>query len=145
VVADLSLANSLASGANRDGFEVLAAAKAAGIPAIVVSGLATSADLERLYSEFEVYACLEKQRFERSGFAALVQEATSAGRAGRGEVARLTRREREVLELVVQGLTNKGIARALVISENTVKRYLKTIFEKLDVDSRAAAVAKALR
>lgn len=145
VVADLSLANSLAAGANRDGFEVLAAAKAAGIPAIVVSGLATPADLERLYSEFEVYACLEKQRFERSGFAALVHEATSAGLAGRGEVARLTRREREVLDLVVQGLTNKGIARALVISENTVKRYLKTIFEKLDVDSRAAAVAKALR
>lgn len=145
VVADLSLASSLAAGANRDGFEVLREAKATGIPAIVVSGLATPADLERLYSEFAVYACLEKQRFERSGFVAAVKEATSAGRAGRGEVARLTRREREVLDLLVQGLTNKGIARAMVISENTVKRYLKAIFEKLDVDSRAAAVAKVLR
>jgi len=145
VVADLSLASSLAAGANRDGFEVLREAKAAGIPAIVVSGLATPADLERLYSEYAVYACLEKQRFERGGFVTAVQEATSAGRAGRGEVARLTRREREVLDLLVQGLTNKGIARAMVISENTVKRYLKAIFEKLDVDSRAAAVAKALR
>ncbi len=145
VVADLSLASSLAAGANRDGFEVLREAKAASIPAIVVSGLATPADLERLYSEFAVFACLEKQRFERSGFVAAVKEATSAGRAGRGEVARLTRREREVLDLLVQGLTNKVSARAMVISENTVKRYLKAIFEKLDVDSRAAAVAKVLR
>ncbi len=92
VVADLSLANSLAAGANRDGFEVLREAKAAGIPAIVVSGLATPADLERLYSEFAVFACLEKQRFERSGFVTAVQEATSAKPRSNGEVARLTLR-----------------------------------------------------
>jgi DNA-binding NarL/FixJ family response regulator len=144
VVADLSLASSTALDANRDGFQVLREAKAAGMPAVVVSGLATATDVERLYIEFEVFACLEKQRFERVAFLAAVQEAASAGRAGSGEIARLTRREREVMALLVRGLTNKGIARAMVISENTVKRYLKSIFEKLDVDSRAAAVAKAL-
>jgi DNA-binding NarL/FixJ family response regulator len=144
VVADLSLASSTALDANRDGFQVLREAKAAGVPAIVVSGRATPADIERLYSEFEVFACLEKQRFERPAFLSAVQEAASAGRAGSGEIARLTRREREVMALLVRGLTNKGIAREMVISENTVKRYLKSIFEKLDVDSRAAAVARAM-
>jgi DNA-binding NarL/FixJ family response regulator len=110
----------------------------------VVSGLATPADVERLYAEFGIFACLEKQRFERATFAATIQDATAAGRADSGGIARLTRRERDVMVLLVRGLTNKGIAREMVISENTVKRYLKSIFAKLDVDSRAAAVAKAL-
>ena len=143
-VVDLSLANSTAPGGNRDGFAVLREARSAGIPALVVSGLATPADVERLYSEFGIFACLEKQRFERAAFTATVKEALAAGEAETGQIARLTRRERDVMALLVRGLTNKGIAREMMISENTVKRYLKSIFEKLDVDSRAAAVAKVL-
>jgi DNA-binding NarL/FixJ family response regulator len=143
-VADLSLASSTAPSGNRDGFEVLRETKSAGIPTVVVSGLATPADIERLYAEFGVFACLEKQRFERAAFSATLREALAAAQADPGELARLTRRERDVMALLVRGLTNKGIAREMVISENTVKRYLKSIFAKLDVDSRAAAVAAAL-
>ena len=143
-MVDLSLASSTAPEANRDGFAVLREARSAGIPAVVVSGLATHADVERLYAEFGVFAYLEKQRFERAAFVGTVREAAAAGQAHTGEVARLTPREREVMMLLVRGLTNKGIAREMVISENTVKRYLKSIFEKLDVDSRAAAVAVVL-
>lgn len=143
-VVDLSLASTVAPGANRDGFALLREARAAGVPSLVVSGLITPADAERLYGEFQVFACLEKQGFERTAFAAAVHDALAAHHADTGELARLTRRERDVLALVVRGLTNKGIARELVISENTVKRYLKSIFKKLDVDSRAAAAAAAL-
>ena len=55
----------------------------------------------------------------------------------------LTARELEVLGLVAQGLSNRGIAAALVISEHTVARHLQNIFAKLGVSSRAAAVAFA--
>jgi DNA-binding NarL/FixJ family response regulator len=143
-VVDLSLASSLSPDANRDGYQVLRETRALLIPAVVVSGLVAPADVERAYTEFGIFACLEKQGFDRHVFVATVAEAIAAGQAPGGEIARLTRRERDVLALVVRGLTNKGIARELVISENTVKRYLKSIFEKLDVDSRAAATAKAV-
>ena len=55
---------------------------------------------------------------------------------------RLSPRERQVFDLMVAGLSNKAIAQTLVISPNTVKRHLRAIFDKLEVNSRAAAVAK---
>lgn len=54
-------------------------------------------------------------------------------------------KESEVLRLLVAGQSNKGIARALDISENTVKFHLKQIFIKLAVESRSAAIAAAIR
>lgn len=56
----------------------------------------------------------------------------------------LSDREREVLTLLIQGQTNKEIAEKLIVSVNTVKKHVQSIFSKLDVESRAAAVAKAL-
>ena len=60
-------------------------------------------------------------------------------------VPRLSPRELEVLERVARGEENKQIAAALGISEATVKTYLKSVFERLDVHSRAEAVAVGLR
>jgi DNA-binding CsgD family transcriptional regulator len=61
------------------------------------------------------------------------------------EVARplslLSRREREIAEFVVRGLTNVQIASTSSISRNTVKRHLKHVFEKLNVGSRAELAA----
>jgi DNA-binding NarL/FixJ family response regulator len=57
----------------------------------------------------------------------------------------LTPRELDVLRLVTQGLSNSGIARQLVLSEHTVHHHLASILRKLDVPSRAAATALAVR
>lgn len=57
----------------------------------------------------------------------------------------LTGRETEVLEMVADGARNKEIAYKLGITERTVKAHLSHIFQKLDVDSRAAAVAEGIR
>lgn len=56
----------------------------------------------------------------------------------------LTNREREVLRLVAEGHTDRKVAEVLVISPRTVNRHLSNIFVKLDVSSRAAAVASAI-
>ena len=57
----------------------------------------------------------------------------------------LTNREREILALLADGLGNKQIAARLGISTNTVKTHLELLFEKLDVSSRAEAVATGVR
>lgn len=54
----------------------------------------------------------------------------------------LSRREHEILALLVDGLTNFQISARLGLSENTVKYYLKAIYQKLDVSSRGGAIAK---
>ena len=55
----------------------------------------------------------------------------------------LSPRERAVVRLVAEGLTNKEIAQRLVVTENTVKTHVTSLFNKLGVDSRAHAVAVA--
>jgi two-component system, NarL family, response regulator len=57
----------------------------------------------------------------------------------------LSLRERQVLELVAEGLRNKEIAAALGISADTTGMHVKNIYTKLDVHDRTAAVAKAIR
>ncbi len=57
----------------------------------------------------------------------------------------LTPREREILGLIGEGLSNKAMARRLGISVHTVKFHLEALFAKLDATSRAEAVTKGLR
>ncbi len=57
----------------------------------------------------------------------------------------LSRRESEVLSLLVNGLSNRAIADQLVVGEETVKTHLRSIYRKLDVKDRAQAVASVLR
>jgi len=63
----------------------------------------------------------------------------------RAPVDGLTGRERDVLELVSRGKSNKEIAAALAIAENTAKNHLKNILEKLHLENRVQAATFALR
>ncbi len=58
---------------------------------------------------------------------------------------KLTPREMEVLEHVAKGMNNREIAKALFISENTVKNHVRNILEKLHLHSRMEAVVYAVR
>jgi len=72
---------------------------------------------------------------------ALIQVATQGPKIGRD----LTNREREILALMVEGLSNPGIAERLVVSRSTVKFHVSNILSKLEVSSRTEAVALALQ
>ncbi|NWG06854.1 MAG: response regulator [Chloroflexi bacterium] len=147
-VIDLSLQGTVtawdkdAHDPNLEGYQLLSAARAGGIPTIVVSGITETDEIQRVYSEYAISAYIEKQAFDRAAFRRVIEE-TRKSHQSLSELSALTDREREVLDLLAQGLTNKEIAERLVITTNTVKRHLKSIFEKLDVHTRSAATAKA--
>jgi len=57
----------------------------------------------------------------------------------------LTQREIQLLQLVAEGMSNKAVAQALSISENTVKYHMKNILQKLGAQNRTEAVTLAIR
>ena len=63
----------------------------------------------------------------------------------RGPQDALSAREREILELLGTGMTNRQIARELIISVNTVKAHLRNIYSKLGVESRTEATLHGIR
>lgn len=134
-VIDLQLSSSVAR-ENQDGLELLEVAASAGTPAIVVSGTGSTSVIEAAFSEKKVVGFFEKQAFRRRAFLEVVEANLKPS-----VLDALTDREREVLELLAEGLTNQQIGERLFISPNTVKRHLKAVFEKLGVSNRAAAAA----
>ncbi|GAB3667006.1 response regulator [Streptomyces sparsus] len=74
---------------------------------------------------------------------ALLTEQGAPG--GSGRVGALTEREREVLCLIADGRSNREIARALVLSEKTVKTHVSNILMKLDLSDRTQAALWAVR
>jgi NarL family two-component system response regulator LiaR len=88
-------------------------------------------------------------RKAHAGKPALAAEATEAlfrvARRGHQPGGDLTDREREVLALMVEGLTNPEIAERLVVSSSTVKTHVSSILSKLDVSTRTEAVSFALQ
>ncbi|MFF3952740.1 response regulator [Streptomyces sp. NPDC001890] len=74
---------------------------------------------------------------------ALLAQEDSGGGTGRGST--LTEREREVLGLIADGRSNREIARALVLSEKTVKTHVSNILMKLDLADRTQAALWAVR
>jgi two-component system nitrate/nitrite response regulator NarL len=81
------------------------------------------------------------------GLTRLLAEALRAeGKApDKHSVAALTAREREILEQIARGLSNKVIAKELQISEGTVKVHVKNLLKKLHLHSRVEAAVWALK
>jgi len=63
-----------------------------------------------------------------------------------GQLAKygVSKREAEILLLMHEGLSNQQIADKLFISENTIKKHISNIFQKLQVERRTEAIKKAL-
>jgi two-component system, NarL family, response regulator DevR len=83
-----------------------------------------------------------------SGFdtrTAAVVRAIAAGTSAGEDRAVLTGREREVVSLVAEGLTNREIGEAIFVSESTVKFHLRNVMRKLDVHHRAEVAYAASR
>ena len=133
----------VSSAESPEGYRLLDTARTLGLPTVVVSGTTVPDEIERAFEEYGVSAFISKQTFDRRAFAQAVAQTGELHRRN-SELADLTSREFEVLELLAHGMTNKEIAETLVITTNTVKRHLKAIFGKLDVHTRAAAAAKAI-
>jgi len=85
--------------------------------------------------------------FEKAGAIVAAVEAADAARQSRNShiAAGLTRRERDILVLVADGLSDREVAEALFIGQGTVRHHLTNIFGKLEVSSRTAAIAAARR
>ena len=70
-----------------------------------------------------------------------LRERSGSGEDGDAELARLTDREAEILQLVARGKTNREIAAVLVVSDHTVRKHLENVYDKLGVHTRTAAAA----
>jgi DNA-binding CsgD family transcriptional regulator len=118
------------------------------------------APYEAARARIELATCLialgRGEQAEREAGAALARleqlgAELDAGRArrilsgGRPAQGALTPREHEVLALLAEGLTNRQIAERLVVSEHTVHRHVTNLLRKLDLPSRTAAAAHAVR
>ena len=82
---------------------------------------------------------LEDARGRASGEAAARGQVSPSGPFGP-----LSPREREVLALVAEGKSNRQIAAALIVTENTAKYHVAQLLNKLGAGSRAEAVARAV-
>ncbi|WP_309051965.1 response regulator transcription factor [Streptomyces sp.] len=148
VLMDLQL------GAGIDGVEATRRIAPTGVHVLVLTTYDTDADITRAIEAGATGYLLKAERPEEL-FAAI--HAAAQGRTAlsppvatrvmdrmRGAAGpSLTDRERDILAQLAHGLGNREIARALFISEATVKTHLGRIYAKLGVDTRAGAVAVA--
>ena len=76
-------------------------------------------------------------------FSQIASDALAKGRADVLDAVRMTQRERQVVELIGEGLSNKEIASRLNIASHTVKSHVRNVMEKLALHSRLQIAAYA--
>jgi DNA-binding NarL/FixJ family response regulator len=89
--------------------------------------------------------CMDAVTAGRSWVDPEIAERTRQAEAKAASAPPLTRRERELIELVRQGLRNRDIAAELGVTEGTVKVYLHAIFDKLQVENRTELALRAAK
>ncbi|MBI1882520.1 MAG: response regulator transcription factor [Chloroflexi bacterium] len=147
---------------NRDGLRVLKkiAASPEPLPAVVVTGYATVNLAIETLVELNAVNFFRKDEFDRRKFLQTIKKeaivkkeviwqsslvpASFIQRIEPRVMALLSGREMEVLYFLSQGQTNQEIAAELTVTVNTIKKHAQSIFTKLNVNSRAAAVSQAL-
>ncbi|NLT20550.1 MAG: response regulator transcription factor [Syntrophomonadaceae bacterium] len=110
----------------------------AGVSAYVLKDVAGNELIDTIYKVMNGEVVIHPRVASR-----LVRELTKVDRPQ--ERVRLTRREYDVLALLVKGNSNKDIADTMFISEKTVKNHLTSIFRKLGVKDRTQAAVYALK
>lgn len=118
--------------------KVLGPAEAAGMKASILYQASSIHPLLLLYQKNALH---DPKAWRHLNF---VESLLGNGSMGKeGSLVRLTPREKDILELIARGMSNKEISHALNITSETVKGYLKSVFIKFDVNKRAAAVTRA--
>jgi ATP/maltotriose-dependent transcriptional regulator MalT len=112
--------------------------------AIAIVALAVGLHLSRDHEATAPAATRETADASIASTDALDIDASDANMAAT-EAPTLSTRERQILELLAEGLSNKQLARALSVSENTVKTHLGNLYAKLGVGRRTEALAVARR
>jgi len=138
--------------------QILAVAKAAGpAPAVVFfAGIAADGELQRLAldgacvvlskdSDAEMLvATLRKAAQGQAAASPSNGQANEEPRADDKPLTQLTDRERQIMRLVSEGLSNKEIGRRLNLADGTIKVHLHHIFQKLDISNRTVLAALAI-
>jgi len=150
---DLFLLDLDASGSQPDALTCLqeACVQVPSLKAVVVSASEEPSRIEAAFAAGAVVYVLKRaepgdlasairQVFARSLYlAGTTSQPARVARVDETEAVGLTRREREILQLVAEGLTNGDVARKLWVTEQTVKFHLANIFRKLNVTNRTQA------
>ncbi len=110
----------------------------AGVSAYVLKDVAGAELIDTLYKVMDGEVVIHPRVANR-----LIRELSKA--ENKNTALKLTRREKDVLDLLVGGNSNKDIADMMFISEKTVKNHLTSIFKKLGVKDRTQAVVFAIK
>ena len=113
------------------------------VPLFVDRGLLVSFVLNRNRADFSDRECALLD-LVREPLAALYRNLLARGKGGGFAALPVTRREREVLSWLAAGKTDRDIAEILGMSPRTVQKHLQHIYEKLGVETRTAAVVRAM-
>ncbi|HWS23963.1 MAG TPA: LuxR C-terminal-related transcriptional regulator [Anaerolineales bacterium] len=127
---------------NQSAFDLLTQLREIDLPVMIITGDNKTLEVEKFFDKLNLYGYFEKVDLNLEALKQTVLRIEEENKIG--FTTTLTQREKEVLKLLSEGLTNKEIAKKLFVTSNTIKRHLRSIYRKLNVSTRSGAVAKFL-